>query len=269
MTLITIELVAANVVLWFVLLVRGYGRRPPLGRLFVLGALEPGISYTLITLGLMYTSASNTAVLTGTESCMVVVLAAVFLRERIGLRGLAGMVLAVTGVISIQGFHGVAGVNLGDLLVLLGTLAAAVHVLVTRDLARNLDTLTMTAHQFLAGLLLVLPFTAYLWITGQETIDLSIPWQSWVVAILIGVGGYGGSFLLYNYALAAISAGQSAIVVNLIPVFGLCTAILVLGESLTVHAALGAILIFASISIFPSEDEDLRSLDPGVQRVAP
>lgn len=255
MTLITIELVAANVVLWTVLLVRGYGRRPPLGRLAVLGALEPGIAYALITIGLTYTSASNTAVLTGTESCMVVVLAAVFLRERIGLRGVAGMLLAVAGVIALHGFHGVSEVNIGDLLVLLGTLSAAVHVLVTRDLAKDLDTVTMTAHQFLAGLLFVLPFSVYLWGTGQETVDLSVPWQSWVAAVLIGVGGYGGSFLLYNYALAEVSAGLSAIVVNLIPVFGLGTAILVLGESLTVQAGLGAVLIVASISIFSQEDE--------------
>ncbi|WP_158885950.1 DMT family transporter [Amycolatopsis anabasis] len=255
MTLIAVELIAANIVLWLVLLIRGYGRRPPLARLIVLGALEPGISYALITIGLTRTSAANTAVLTGTETCMVVLLAAVFLKERIGPRALAGTALAVAGVISLHGFHGIAEINLGDLLVLAGTLSAAVHVLVTRDLARDLDTVTMTAHQFLAGLLLILPFSAYRWSTGEETIDFSIPWHSWVVAVLIGVCGYGGSFLLYNYALASVPAGLSAIITNLIPVFGLCTAVLVLSETLALHAILGAVLVLASIAIFPREDD--------------
>jgi O-acetylserine/cysteine efflux transporter len=69
----------------------------------------------------------------------------------------------------------------------------------------------------------------------------------WAVALLVGIGGYGASFLLYNYAIVIIEAGPAAIIINMIPAFGLATAVLLLGERLAPNQIAGAALLTASV----------------------
>ena len=69
--------------LWLALLARGY-RAPRVWWLpVVLGLLEPALAYLGETLGLSMTSAVHGALLSGLESALVVVLAALVLRETI------------------------------------------------------------------------------------------------------------------------------------------------------------------------------------------
>jgi len=255
LTLLTAELAAANVVLWAAALSRGYRRPAALVKLAAAGALEPGLCYALVTIGLLHTTAANAAIITGLESFFVVLLAAVFLRERITPRSAAGLAVAVAGIVIIAGGGVSASIGLGDILVLGGILAAAAYVIVARTTAASVDPLTMTAHQFAAGLAGVLPFAAVRWCTGGETLIQSRPLLTWGAALLVGVFGYAASFLLYNYAIAATPAGLSSIILNLIPVFGVLAAVLVLGERITLAEVIGAVCIVASIAIFPGEDE--------------
>jgi drug/metabolite transporter (DMT)-like permease len=255
MTLLVAQLLSANAVLWAALLIRGYRRpRHPL-KVLVLGVLEPGLCYALITLGLLFTTAANGAVLSAMESFFTVVLAAIFLRERLTRRSFAGLALALAGVLILESTGGVSSVHLGDGLILGGILAAAVYVVVARTVAEAQDTLTMTAHQFAAGLVLALPFAVVRWATGAEAIVQSRPASSWAAALAVGVIGYAGSFLLYNFAIAHVRAGLSSMVLNLMPVFGVLAALAVLRERISMLEVFGSVLVLASIFVFPGEDE--------------
>jgi drug/metabolite transporter (DMT)-like permease len=76
----------------------------------------------------------------------------------------------------------------------------------------------------------------------------------WFAAIFVGVIGYAASFVLYNYAIARVRAAPASIIVNLIPVFGLASAVFWLGDSLTVARVLGSILIGLSVTIFTATE---------------
>ncbi|MGH3167542.1 MAG: DMT family transporter [Trebonia sp.] len=258
-TLLTAQLAGANLVLWTVLLLRGYRwPRAQWSRLFLLGALEPGLCYALITLGLRRTSAANAAVLSGMESFFVVVFAAVFLRERHGRRSAAGLAMAICGLVALEGTAGAKPPGSGDVLVLTGILCAAIYVLVARGMPGHIDTLAVTAHQFAAGIIVVLPLTITEWATGHEALPAHQSAGQWAIALLIGIVGFACSFLLYNRAVADISASRSSIILNLMPSFGVISAILVLGESLTPQRAIGAALVTSSIFIFPGDSEGQR-----------
>jgi drug/metabolite transporter (DMT)-like permease len=262
MTLLTVQLLGAVLVLWPLLLLRGFRRPQQLGRLAVIGVLEPGMCYALITIGLQYTSAANAAVISGLESCLVVVLATLLLKEPLRARGVLGLLLAVVGVLILEGAHPDASLNVGDLLVFAGILAAAGYVLIARGIADSVDPLAMTAYQFVFGLLTVLPFgMVELADTGLGSLT-GHTWGNWLVALAIGVIGFAGSFLLYNYALAHIQASRASMILNLMPVFGVVSAILVLHERIGVVQLCGALLVIASIFIFPAEDSATGTDEP-------
>ena len=99
-TLLSVELAAATAALWAVLLIRGY--RPPRSWLaaVLLGLLEPALAYLGETFGLSMTSATDGAVISGLESALVVMLAAlVFLGEEPTRGGTIGACLIGGSVI--------------------------------------------------------------------------------------------------------------------------------------------------------------------------
>jgi drug/metabolite transporter (DMT)-like permease len=255
LTLLVAQLLSANIVLWVALLVRGYRRPPHAWKVLLLGVLEPGLCYALITIGLLYTTAANAAILSATESFFVVVLAAIFLRERLTRRSVAGLCVALAGVLALESTGGISGVHVGDALVLGGLLSAGFYVVVARTIADSFDTLTMTAHQFGASLVLALPFAAARWLGGAEQIVEPRPLSSWAAALGVGIVGYGGSFLLYNFAIAHVQAGLSSMMLNLMPVFGLLAAIVFLHETVHPMGVVGAALVIASIPMFSGVDE--------------
>jgi O-acetylserine/cysteine efflux transporter len=249
LTLLAITLVAATLVLWIAVVLRGKSRPPRLSRALLLGLFEPGLAYLGDMLGLARTSAANGATLSGLESAFVVILAAVFLRERVSGRLVVAVVLALAGLVTIQDAGSFGRPGLGDLFILGGVLSAAAYTIVARGLGDDSDPLTVTAYQFTAATVLISPAAAAVWISHTEPIPEHVAGRFWLVALLLGLLGYAASFLLYNYAITRVDAGPASVILNLIPVFGLAGAVVALGDPLTTPRLLGAALIGTSVAI--------------------
>jgi O-acetylserine/cysteine efflux transporter len=248
--LLAVELVLATIVLWLVVAFRGFHRPRSLGRVMVLGLFEPALAYLSETIGLAHTSATNGALIQGFECVFVVILAAAILREHINRAVGVAIALAVVGLIVLESGDRLVGPGVGDALLLLGSLSAAAYTIVARGLQPDDDALSVTALQFTTACALAVPTAALAWGTGAEPLPLHVQWQYAAAAAAIGIIGYAGSFVLYNFAIATVAAAPSAIVINLIPAFGFASAVVLLDESPTGYAVVGAFLICASVAIF-------------------
>ncbi|SOD71249.1 threonine/homoserine efflux transporter RhtA [Jatrophihabitans sp. GAS493] len=260
-TLLAIELLAANALLWILVLLRGYRRPGSWRRVMLLGLLEPALAYLSETAGLARTTASNGALLLGLESAAVVILAAVILREPMTRSVTSAVLLAAAGLVVLEGSDAFSGPGLGDLLVVAGVLCAAMFTIVARSAAGRVDgtadgtadetdSLTLTAHQFAVASVAITPAALLQWHRGAEPMPLHVPLGFWLAAIGVGTIGYALSFVLYNWAIVSVEAGPSAVILNLIPAFGLLTAVLFLGESLSLQQAVGAGLVGGSVLLF-------------------
>jgi drug/metabolite transporter (DMT)-like permease len=92
------------------------------------------------------------------------------------------------------------------------------------------------------------------WTAGRQTVTMSAAPRFWLVVVLVGAGGFGLSFLLFNMVIVQVDAGRAAVVLNLIPVFGVASAVLFLGEGMSGRDALGAVLIGSSVVYFAIAD---------------
>jgi drug/metabolite transporter (DMT)-like permease len=255
-TLLSIELLAGAGVLWGALLVRGY--RPPKSWWLpaVLGLLEPALAYLGDTFGLSLTSAVHGAVIGGLESGLVVLLAAMLLRETVTRPAILAIVVALGGLAVLAGVGTGAGggAAAGDLLVAGGVLSASLYTIVAKRFDDGSDVLSLTAWQFTVAALASLLVTILRWTAGSGTGTVSAAPRFWLVAMLVGAGGFGLSFLLFNMVIVQVDAGRAAVVLNLIPVFGVASAVIFLGEGVTGRDALGAVLIGSSVLYFASAD---------------
>ncbi len=250
LSLLAVELLLAAAVLWAVTAVRGFRRPSSLARVALMGLCEPAIAYLSETLGLTRTTATDGALIQGLESVFVVILAAVLLHEAIGRSVAFAIVLATVGLVVLEGGGGLTGPGVGDALVLFGALSAAAYTILARRLDPADDPLSVTAVQFAVAALASLPLGLFGVRHGSEPNPLRLGGSFLVVAALVGVVGYAGSFLLYNRAITSVRAAPAAVIINLIPAVGFLSAVVLLGEPLTPYDVGGALLICASVAVF-------------------
>jgi drug/metabolite transporter (DMT)-like permease len=249
--LLAVQLVASVAFLWLAVAIT----RPPLrlDRSSALAALsglfEPGLAYTVGMAGLRLTSASNATLIGAAETPLTVLLAAVFLRERIGGRALLLVAAAAGGVVLLSLPHAAGlggGSVLGDGLVAVGALLAAGYVTVSRRLIGGFSPLPLAALQQGVGLLWVLAVLAVL-PASELTAPVRLPLPTLLQAAATGVVMYALSFWLYLSGLRRVSASRAALFLALIPVFGVAGAALALGERLTPLQWVGAAVVVGAV----------------------
>lgn len=251
LTLLAAELVAGAAFLGGIAM-RRTGRLPvPWPMAAVLGLLEPGLAYVGETVGLNRTTAANASIIGGMEAACVVLLAWLVLRERAGRTLWLAVAAGALGLVVLeQGGGGPAWPGVGDLCVLAGVLCAAMYTIVARRLDSAYDPVVVTTRQFTVAALAVLPVAVGAWCSGAERFPDRVAARYWLAAVLVGIGGFAGSFLIYNWAITRVEARTAAVVLNLIPVFGLVSAVLWLREGLTPGRIAGGALITASVVVF-------------------
>jgi drug/metabolite transporter (DMT)-like permease len=261
--LFVVETAVGAVTLWALLLATRRFRRPrSIRRLLLLGLVEPGAVFLLFNVGLTRTSAVSAGLLASTDTLIAVVLAVAVLHERLQLRGWLALAAGTAGTALVSiGPGGGGGSLLGDLFVLAGSAVGASYFLIARRLPVGEATLTGTAFQLLAGCAVALTYAAVGWPTQGSALP-SAPAGLVLAAVAAGIIGTAIPFYLLNRALETTSGSTAAVVLNLIPVFAVVTAVLLLGETLMLPMLLGGGLILAALVVLarsearqPGDDE--------------
>lgn len=208
--------------------------------------------YAFQTAGLVETTASNSALITGLYVVITPFLAAAFSRRApsrwVVLAAVASFVglalLTETDGLTLQG---------GDLLTLGCAVSFAFHIVALARYAPLHPVVPFTAVQL--GVTSVLAFAASFAFEGA-----SIPARSvWGALVLTGIGVSVVAFLLQVWAQTVVGAGTAAVILGAEPAFGVATAWVVLGEVLDPQGWIGAGLIFAAILVVVTLQRDQSS----------
>lgn len=209
--------------------------------------------YALQTLGLVDTTATNSALITGLYVVFTPFLAATISRRRPSPWVVAGAAAAFAGTALLTGVERLS-LGTGDLLTVGCAVGFAVHIVL---LARY-------AHQHP-----VIPFaTVQLAVTAVLSVVASLVFESgpgipersvWGAIALTAVGVTVGAYLLQIWSQTVVGAGTAAVVLSAEPAFGLATAWVVLGERLTPGGWVGAGLIVAAIYVVVTKQRDTAS----------
>lgn len=215
-----------------------------------IGILEPGLAYLFVLLGLQTSSAANCSVVATAEPLFVVMLAPFILRESFHLRDLLLVLLGVGGVLIATGEEvaQASGMESGTLFLLLGTLCAAIYVCLSRRLV-NADSALVTAGvQQLYGLGIAV--AAWLAFSSSRLEQFDAAQMPLVFyAALSGILQYGMAFWLYSIAIKRLQATQASGFLNLIPIFGLFSAALFLGETIHLMQVVGSGVVMGSLTL--------------------
>ena len=207
---------------------------------------------TFVYIGAHYTTAINLALIGTTSSpIFAIILARIFLREKIGWLKMAGLILCVSGVIFLLSKGNLQDLvtfrfTAGDGWVLLAAFFFAVYNTLVRKKPAGISPVNYLFIAFGFGTLLLFPF--YLW----ETLHISpVKWDMNLLLIILylALGTSVISYLCWNIAIGKLGAGRTALFGNLIPVFSSIEAVFLLNEQFTKVHIVSMILVFTGIII--------------------
>ena len=177
--------------------------------LLVLGVLSGGLFYVAIGLSLkISTNVSALAIAGQLGVPFSLILAVVFLREKIGVPRLIGIVLALLGVLLLV-FDPEAVKELPAIgISACGSLVWAIATLIQRNLG-GIDVLNISGWLGLIGSAVILPFALLLEPDGMSMLgDLSMETYAWTAYAAIGssIGGHGAMvWLLQRHSVSTVS----------------------------------------------------------------
>ncbi|CAN5753315.1 hypothetical protein BH09VER1_BH09VER1_12410 [soil metagenome] len=215
--------------------------------------LPLGLLATTLTFGAMfaspaYTGAGIASVLGNTQPLIIIVLAALFLNEKIGPGkavalgvGFAGVTLLALPVLLGQAGHPF----LGAILALGSSAAAAVATVLVKWLRPGKELMALTGWQLVVGSIVLLGFSAVF--EPQE----AIAWTGGFVGLLLFLAlvGTALSTWLWFWLLQRSEAGRLSLYLFLVPVFGLLISVGAFGERLNAWQAGGVALILVAVAV--------------------
>ncbi|HME00981.1 MAG TPA: DMT family transporter [Terriglobia bacterium] len=229
--------------LLLVLLARGHIERKAWVPGLTLG-LSLWLGYAGQTSGLVYTTPSKSAFITG-FSVILVPLLMVFWGFRLRAASLAGGAFGLAGLyllVTPSGPSGIIRVNRGDLLVLLGSVAFAFHIVLVGVYTRRVSFLHLVPVQILT--VGVLAAVAWLFSPGQV---LHATGRLIVALLVTAVLATAFAFSVQNWAQQFTPPAHTALIFALEPVFAAITSRVVLGEHLGKRVLIGSGLILAGM----------------------
>lgn len=217
----------------------------PYKRLAAMGITGITVYYGLFNFAMLYIPASTGALVEGLIPVAIAIPAALLLKEHIGGRSIAGIILCVTGVVLV-GFVGRpegAHTLRGSILMLLAVCCWSGYTLLSRSL-KDTDTLLATSVSTFIGSAFLIPIAAVdLYQHGMPEIS----GKAWAGIIYLGVFASALAYFLYNRALESLPAAQVGNFLNLNPVIGALIAMIFLKDTFTPWQMAGGVLVLAGI----------------------
>lgn len=237
--------------LFFQLAVRARGPQSfPIARadhakLAGLSVLGIALNQTLFLLGLRWTTPFSVSLLGATIPVFAAALAVVFRKERGSWRTALGLVLAMSGVVSLVG---IGSLDRGAILVALNSLSYAAYVVLSRDVVLRVGALRAVMWIFTYGALLFAPIGV-----GPMLRELPLlTTRGWVLVAYILVMPTIVAYLLNAWALARSSATMVTAYIYLQPLLAAGLAWVQLGQGVTPRAVIAAPLILVGLGVVAS-----------------
>ena len=122
----------------------------------------------------------------------------------------------------------------------------AAYTLIGRAALKGLSPIAATTYAALWGLLF-LALGAGPDLASQDW--SAIGWQVWASLLYLGAFGTVLGFIWYYEGVKAIGASRTAVFNNLVPVFGVSLAALLLGEQVLASMVAGGVLVAAGVTL--------------------
>ena len=213
------------------------------------GLLGIVVSQTLTAWALTFTTPVYFSLIATLTPVATMLCAALFIGEKISIRGIAGVALGVAGAMLMVfiGWQGGSGKNdiLGIALTLLSMFTWAVYLIITRKVSARYTAVTQMKWVFLASAIAVLPFS----LTDLQSATLysaATQWSGLAEMAFIVVFATVAGYFAIPFAMRYLKATTVSVYTNLQPIVASLVAIALSQDVLTWDKPVALVLVLLS-----------------------
>ncbi len=218
--------------------------------IFLLGFLGIIVYHLGLNYGEQYISPSTASLIIATIPIFIVILATIFLKEKITSTIILGVIISSIGVVIISTVGRPTTILeiryiFGAVAVLIGALVGAGYTIVGKKLLIRYSPLSLTVYAFLFGSLGLIPFISNS--LFEQVTALSI--TGWSIVIFLGVCPTVIGYLLWYVALEIKTASELGVYLYFVPVLATIFSYVLLQENITWLFILGGALVILGLYI--------------------
>ncbi len=210
--------------------------------------------YAFQTGGLVLTTASNSALITGLYVVITPFLVALFRRKTPSPWVVGAAAASFAGLVLLTGTDRLS-LQPGDLLTLGCAVGFAFHIVALARFAPEHPVVPFTTVQLAVTAVLAFPAA---WLFEGTALP---PSSVWGALVMMGVGVSVVAFLLQVWAQTVVGASMAALILAAEPAFGVTAAWVLLNDRLTSQGWIGAALIVVAIFVVITRQRDQSSRD--------
>nr|WP_262923122.1 DMT family transporter [Arenibacter sp. N53] len=219
------------------------------GRLFVCAFFGMGINMLSFFKGLDLSTPINSAVLITITPILVVVLSALFIKEKITVQRGIGVFLGLVGALALILFgaeirQDATNIPLGNLLFIVNATSYGLYLILVKKLLEKYHPFTLMKWMFGIGLIITLPIT-YSEFTEIQWGQLPVEAIGAIAFVIVGT-----TFLTYLFnvfALTQLKASTVGVFMYLQPLIGIIFAIAAGKDNLTLIKLLAIVLVLIGV----------------------
>ncbi len=208
--------------------------------LFLSGAIM-GFNWILLFQAYRYTTVSLATLSYYFAPVLLIILSAVFLKEKLNLKQIICFVMATLGLVLIIGSGGLETSNTTTIGIIYGLGAAALYatVIFLNKLIKNVTGIDRTLIQFIAAIIILTPYVVAT--TGVNILRIS---SSGLINLLIlGVFHTGFTYCVYFSSVKDLKGQEAALLSYVDPLISIILSVAILEESISVLQAIGGFMI--------------------------
>lgn len=219
--------------------------RPNLGKIFILGVLGMAVYQSLAYFAAAITSATNMGIILSLMPLMSLAMAIISLGLRLTYGALIGALVSFFGVLVVVSAGDPAlllqhGVNGGDALMLIATLAYALYSTLLKKWQLRLPPLLLLYLQVLVAIIVLFPLFVFSEKTGLGSGNIGLVLYACVLASMVAP-------LVWMQAVSRLGPSRTTLFFNLLPAVTAVIAALVLDEQLALYHLGGGLLTLAGV----------------------
>jgi drug/metabolite transporter (DMT)-like permease len=217
---------------------------------FVLLAIIGNTAYQLFFIhGIALTTATNSALILATTPIFVILFGALLDVEKVTSRVVQGVILSFLGVVMIVlGSGNTLTFSdqslLGDLLIVANPICWSIYTVLSKPMLKEYSPLKLTAVTMAIGAV-PLVIVAIPSLNQQNWTAISM--NSWLGLAFSAFFAIGLGYVIWYTGVSRIGSARTSLYDNLVTVFAVASAWILLGENMTVIQIAGAVLVFVSL----------------------
>tara|TARA_Y100000590_G_scaffold25802_1_gene29168 strand:+ start:2064 stop:2924 length:861 start_codon:yes stop_codon:yes gene_type:complete len=219
-----------------------------LKNIFLISIISCTIQYSLTFSGVNMIDASSAVLFIQCEVPFGVLIAYFFLKEKPKIKNLFGIVISFIGLIILSGAPNLEGKLIGVILVLSGAFTWSLGQVLIKPISEKINGIVLTAWiGVFAGPQLILASQLF----EGSVIDniLSADFKAWMIVFYLALLMNGIGYSIWYYVLGKYPVNKILPVMLLLPVTGVITAIIFLGERPDIKVFIGGFIIVLGVGL--------------------